>query len=73
MNIIKIIKYILIYLQIYTDRNNVKRLRCFNINYKGLIKLNIGGNLEITNEWIYYMIIIIIEKKKLFGIKLNIN
>ncbi len=36
------------------DRNNIKRLRCYNINCNGSAKLNENGKTEVTrNIWKY--------------------
>ena len=55
--IIKTIKYINItkitiymYIYKYTDRDNIKRLRCYDINCKGTAKLTHTGKIEIVNE-----------------------
>ena len=34
----------------YTDRYNIRRLRCYDINCKGTAKLNSNGSVEIVNE-----------------------
>lgn len=41
---------IYLYIYKYTDRYNIKKLRCYNINWKGTAKLNNNGSLEIVNK-----------------------
>ena len=58
MNITKITRYIYIYIYIfiyiyiykYTDRDDIKRLSCYDINCKGIAKLTHNGKIEIVNE-----------------------
>ena len=48
MNLIRMM--IFIYIYNYTDRYNIKRLRCYDINCKGTAKLNKEGFVEIVNQ-----------------------
>ena len=71
MNITKITRYICIYIYIYkyTDKDDIKRLRCYDINCKGTAKLTHTGKIEIVMNVKYYTKITFIKKKKLYGIK----
>ena len=55
---------IYIYIYKYTDRNSIKRLRCYDINCNGTAKLTENGSIEIINNCdIQYSNHIIIKKK----------
>jgi len=40
-----------LYIYKYTYRNSIKRLRCYDINYKGSAKLIENGSIEIINNY----------------------
>ena len=53
---------IYLYIYKYTDRNSIKRLRCYDINCNGTAKLTENGSIEIINNC--NILCIIIVKKK---------
>ena len=71
INITKITRYIYIYK--YTDRDDIKRLRCYDINCKGTAKLTHTGKIEIVNECDILCENHLYRKKEIIWHKIKLN